>query len=676
MNSIFTDYLFNKGFFVEEKDHNDHAFEACVALAKMFGIEIISAPEKASLSMVRKASALLGENVPKPFYKNFPDSVKTLGIDELLIDQLLNYQVTYGWGMFNEARHSIFEEEIQRKVFREKTEIRPYRIITEEEAKKILEEAADNMLQSSRPLNNFQYDLLRNIVLDLGCKVEKCNCKDTIIRLIADTRNIDYASMLKLSDVIRLAEELQYRITPDNTQHLTLKNKDRRIITAVLDRIFADGSINTIDCFEKKKRWAGLLHSIHYSPLNDEAESFVNAMRGRENRSVYSLFEKAIGDGDIPKAVDILLEYKGGAALLRSLTYLLSRCRTEEDTLYVLDHIHSDNKIVLLQLIFNYRSYSPLEPRTFMFTRFNKLCVHREDPIKAAQKTKLSDDVIQNALSKLNDLLKQACEGTVSRAYIDPEMKKTTLPIQENTSMSGVGILPKGSRRKIPEGQKIRGFTYWEKVDDIDLSIQGLTENGDSIELSWRTMAENQSEAICYSGDVTSGYDGGSEYFDVDLNLVEDVYPEIRYLVFCNNVYSRCSFSDCYCAAGYMVRDELDSGEVFEPKTVESSFRITCDSREAFLFALDLTEREVVWLNISAASSRAVAGTDNKNYLKKYLNITDVLNVYDFAAMLASEIVKEPEEADVVFSDRQLPLKEGAQQIRSIDTEKLIALIN
>ena len=67
------------------------------------------------------------------------------------------------------------------------------------------------------------------------------------------------------------------------------------------------------------------------------------------------------------------------------------------------------------------------------------------------------------------------------------------------------------------------------------------------------------------------------EYFDVDLERYKEEYPNIDYLVFCNNVFSRVNFSKVICRAGYMLRDIEDSGEVFEPKTVETSFTINAD---------------------------------------------------------------------------------------------------
>ncbi len=75
-------------------------------------------------------------------------------------------------------------------------------------------------------------------------------------------------------------------------------------------------------------------------------------------------------------------------------------------------------------------------------------------------------------------------------------------------------------------------------------------------------MSRHQSGAITYSGDETSGYPGGSEYFDINLPEFKARYSEYRYLIFCDNVYSRKNFNECFCKAGYMLRDWEDSGQV------------------------------------------------------------------------------------------------------------------
>ena len=272
--------------------------------------------------------------------------------------------------------------------------------------------------------------------------------------------------------------------------------------------------------------------------------------------------------------------------------------------------------------------------------------------------------------------LEEICKDRLGKVYVDESMKRMALPLQEAASMGGVGTLPRGSRLPIPAGKVIRAFTYWEKVNDIDLSVIGLMDDDTQVEFSWRSMYAHQSDAIAFSGDQTSGYDGGSEFFDIHVEEIKRSFPGIRYLIFSNNVYSGTPFSECICKAGYMQRDVMSSGEIFEPKTVASSFTVNCDSTFAYLFAIDVCANEFVWLNVANNSMRRIAGSAFAGFLKDIINTTQVINLHDFAVMLATEVVSTPEEADVIFSDEELTVRDGAKQIRSCDYEQLLALMN
>ena len=63
-------------------------------------------------------------------------------------------------------------------------------------------------------------------------------------------------------------------------------------------------------------------------------------------------------------------------------------------------------------------------------------------------------------------------------------------------------------------------------------------------------------------------------------------------------------------------------------------------------------------------------------FLLDYLNIAEVINLFDFAWDLATEVVEDPAEADVIFSDKDEPLREGVELIRSHNVERLIELLN
>ncbi len=677
LNQFFHKFLFTKGVLVNS-EASENAFSALFALANKFNISITSGQQYAHEKMIPFVAYMLGEHIPDPFYRNFPNSVRELSPDLLLFDQLVHYFITYGLGNFSKAGSSLFEKEFDRLAFKENVEIKKFIILTETEAQEQLQGYVVDMLKGTRPLSDVQYTLVKTFVEEYNYEIQSCACKDTAIQLLIDTKDAKYAKFLSLSDVIKLVDILNYNVYSNkNIKKLNLSNQDRKFITKIINVIFAKGNRNVKECFEKKAIWCGLLHHIHYQPKTPESEKFVTLMRGKENHSVYSQFERAIMLQDIASAVTSLREGKGSGALLRQLNYILSRCKDENDVAFVMNSIETKNVIILIQLIMQYANYKANTGRTFKFTRYNKLRVHKESAEEQAKrKSMLLPKTIDELSIVMFQKLKNLLSGKLGRVFVSPDMYNIALPIQENTSNGGYGVLPKGSRIHIEEGKKIRAFTYWEKVNDIDLSVIGIGEDGKQHEFSWRTMHNQQSLELTFSGDQTSGYYGGSEYFDVDVALFKKDHPEIKYLVFCNNVFSSFTFDKCICRAGYMLRDVDDSGEVFEPKTVKSSFTINCDSRFAYLFGIDLETNDFVWLNVSRDSNSNIAGTTAISFLEEYFKTTSILNVGMLFEILATEVVDSPENADVIVTDDEINAREDAEVIRSYNFEKIIALIN
>lgn len=676
MDQRYLDHLFTRGFFVSEKGPSDHAGETVLSLAKLFNIQVVEHGEWASLDMVRVAERNLGVNVPEPFYRGFPESVRSLSVEQRLVDQILHYARTYGLGDFSEAGHSLLEGEVVRSCFDEKTPIRPFRIIDASEATRLVEEQAHLLLAGSRPLSEGDYALVLACVRD-GLVVDACGSKDTATKLLMDTKDLDLTRFLQLSDVLRLVEHIQFsHYGSTDVKKLNFANQDRKLVCKVIDALFERGAADVERCFEKRRLWAGLLHHVHYRPASQKAAAFVADIRSKRGRSAYAAFEAHMERGEVGEALLSLERSKGAADVLRHLNYLLSRCVTEDDARFVLDHLQSRNRIVLIQLLLMYGLYDPKTPRTFVFTSHNMLRTHLETQEEVARRrSAVPERWVGAAVEHIRSLLAASLRNTLGKVYVDEGMRRTALPLKMASSMSGLGLLPTGSRIPFPADKKLRAFTYWELVDDIDLSVIGLSDDGRQTEFSWRSMAFRRLGGIVFSGDQTSGYAGGSEYFDIYLPKFKSHYPHIHYLVFCDNVYSMSSFDSCLCTAGFMLREKRDGGKVFEPKTVASSFGVTCPSRFAYLFALDLVKNEFVWLNVAAGSTENVAGETRLAFLQKYLRSTEVISLYDLAMMAATEVVYDPLEADVVFSDNEVPVPDGTERIGSTDYARVLQLL-
>ncbi len=678
MKHIYKLHLFTKNILVNDTNEVEkHQFELAYSFAHHLGIKFVKGGELANMDMFKFAVGQLGEYVPLPFYEGFPDTVRKLTKEQLLFDQILHYYTTYGLGLVDEPGHSLMEEEFERTAFKENCKVKEFRIVDEQTAVEEVKAYVQNLLLSSRPLNAGCYQVVREAIADYDVALDQCACKDTAIKLLLDERNVAYTKWLYLNDFIKLVEYLNYEDYQNlNIKKLNLKNKDRVFLSKVLDKLL-DTNFSVDACMEKRQAWVGILHHIHYKPKTIKACKFLDAMRNGANTSSFSRFEKLMADGNIKGAVDLIIKEKGSAGFLRKLNYILSRCTNEENTKYVLDHLESGKTIVLIQLMLQYANYRSATNRVFKFPKFNLMRVHTETNSEMAHRRSI---IGKHTIAAIVELLKKTLadnlKGKLGKVFVDENMKNIALPLQETASFTGYGNLPKGSKIKLEDGKKVRAFTYWEKVNDIDLSVLGITNDGERREFSWRTMSFKQSETITYSGDQTSGYNGGSEYFDIDLDKMKQCYPKYRYYVLCNNVYSSQHFSEVFCKAGYMMRDVVDSGEVFEPKTVVSSYFINCDSTFAYLYAIDVVNKEIIWLNLGKNSNQHVAGLDDNSFLFDYFNVTDTINMHSLFTMLATEVVSDSKEADVVVSDVAVETKEGATVIRSCDTDVVLAILN
>ena len=691
MKDYFKNYLFTKHILVADEEPKDQ-FETAVSLSKIYAVKVWKGIELLHPDHMKICEEMIGSKikVPAPFYKNFPESVKSLTEDQLLFDQLYAY---FHWFLLDERyekRNSIFEQQFERLTFTEDFDYKEFEVLSEKDAIIKLSEIIKDLLASTRPVAEEQIQLIVAFMNNYDYCPGKIASKDVALELLFISRDIRLARFIDLSDVIKLVDKINY-YSYDNKKinKLNLKNKDRKFITQVMHEIMdreASISHKTIaECSEKKKAWKGLLHHIHFKPLNVPEKDFVNAIRYHSNSSVYSEVEFWMENNDPRKAADILYIEKGPGAVLRNIEYFISRCNNDDDKRRVLKRVHADaNGVLLMQLYLHYCFYNPnkIKPRNFVFTKFNMVKTHTETSKEfKRRKTKLSGADADLIADRIDEMLEEHYADKVKgNVYISPKMVDVALPLQETSSNFGFGALPTGSRVHIPRGKVIRIFTYWNKIDILDLSAMGLNADGSKTNnYNWTNIERWQRPYMVHSGDCCDGYTGGSEFIDLDISGYKKDHPEDKYLVFNLNVWdSRKTFESGDCHAGYMLRDSVQSGDIFEPKTVNTSYSISANSRFAYLFAVDLDKEDLVWLNVVKDSKQILAAVTSFDFLLPYIYRATHLNVYNFFHMTAEHITRRPEDADVIVSDTLIPGidTEGKEIIHSYDAEKMLKYIN
>jgi hypothetical protein len=268
----------------------------------------------------------------------------------------------------------------------------------------------------------------------------------------------------------------------------------------------------------------------------------------------------------------------------------------------------------------------------------------------------------------------------MGNVYVADNFYKLGMPTNTSASGKGIDVLPIGSRITCT-GNAIRTFVHWKDAFDIDSSLIVIDAEDNISTEGWFSYGIRKfGSDILFSGDITG--QNGAEYFDINL----DALAKKGYKYVVQTFHGYCSKLNCgEIYAGYQNKTNLKT-KAWDPKNIETQFRVQGDSRGCIAFAIDVQNREMIILNQIVDSDDRVVRPDGFKTIEKYLQ-PDYLKVnIGMIAECRGELVDNPADADVVFDDKyvQKPsedLPEGAVDaeqriIRSWDLEKLVAFVN
>lgn len=137
---------------------------------------------------------------------------------------------------------------------------------------------------------------------------------------------------------------------------------------------------------------------------------------------------------------------------------------------------------------------------------------------------------------------------------------------------------------------------------DLDLSAVLFDENWNYMEHVSYTNLRSDRYNACHSGDIVNGGpvngDGASEFLDVDIESI--VRHGARYIVYQVYSYTGQKFSDMpHAMFGWMSREDVNSGEIYEPKTVEQKMDLASQSTVCIPVIFDCVNREVIWCDMN-----------------------------------------------------------------------------
>ena len=173
----------------------------------------------------------------------------------------------------------------------------------------------------------------------------------------------------------------------------------------------------------------------------------------------------------------------------------------------------------------------------------------------------------------------------------------------------------------------LRAFCWWTNMDndndrwsngrvDLDLSAAIFDENWNYMEHVSYTNLRSDRYKACHSGDITNGGsvdgDGVTEFLDVDIDSV--VKYGARYIVYEIYNYTGQKLSEMpHAMFGWMSREDVKSGEIYEPKTVEQKMDLASQSTVCIPVIFDCVNREVIWcdMNLSLNGCHSNYGGNN-----------------------------------------------------------------
>ncbi|MEN0066688.1 MAG: TerD family protein [Myxococcota bacterium] len=424
------------------------------------------------------------------------------------------------------------------------------------------------------------------------------------------------------------------------------------------------------DLFRHRGPWIRLgerLHPGEYArAFPKTAEAFRRLRNGDKPETFAAHVELELEADDVQAAVSRLMARPGEFA--RRLDQLLRRAAEPTTVLDAFGLVAKDvSSPVLLQLDAHFQHRSARRERRSFFPKGQVgLVVTIPDTLPA-----LPESVTEAVQAVVRRTLRSrfAGFGPLGRCYLDEALRTHLVPFSQRSASKALRTLVRGSSLPLPEGDTVRFFLWWREgeVDgqptgpvDIDLSSVLYDEDwGYKEHISYTNLRSSKYRAA-HSGDVTSAPSGACEFIDIDIASV--VRFGGRYVVMSVFAYSGHRLKDLpECFAGWMMRTEPNSGEIFEPATVVDRIDLASDQRINVPVILDLVERRAYWTDVGLSSnprwSISVEGNDRgMTQIGRAMTTLVKLTLYDLFALhieARGMRVDSPEEADVIFSVHQ-----------------------
>lgn len=621
------------------------------------------------LDLMPLLKEMVGANVVyNPMYPNFPDSVMERDLIELYINAIAHY-----WS--NGTLYPV-EQKNERLPLFEETKVRVIDIGTEADLKDIF----SKLCQSKTSLSQADKDdvkwIFQNMRVDFPDVIPLKENVALIGKLYLENYPLANATNIQkyfktATDVLRLITSMSDGdiSLSANTKFRSFKRKERRLLLELLCNC---GSIEE-DMLRYKNRWIRVGERLHPKEYSEAqyGKAIVAFDKLRNNIKIETFggkVAKLIENQDYKSALMLLKKRPG--ELARKLDYLL--------------RISSEKNLVIntfKDVATNVSTPVLLQVRQHFVNRENKLTTRVFFPKGNLARCYSMNNKLPDIEPKYCNAIISICENALvenyktkdflGNVYLSDNFKNYVVPFSQRSESKALKTIVRGSKLPLADNvNTLRAFIWWtnntNKLDriDVDLSAALFDKDWNYVEHISYTNLRSDKYNACHSGDITNGGsvdgDGVTEFLDVDIKSV--VEYGARYVVYQVYNYSGIKYSDmAHAMFGWMGREDVKSGEIYEPKTVEQKMDLTSQSTVCIPVIFDCETREIIWcdMNLSLGGCRYNSGGNNVES-----NLTGVAatcysmvnmskpNLYDliYLHIKARGLKTEnKEEADVIF---------------------------
>jgi hypothetical protein len=415
------------------------------------------------------------------------------------------------------------------------------------------------------------------------------------------------------------------------------------------------------DMLRWQGRWIRLGEKLHPREMAKQYPKAAEAFHILRNDIPVITFggavEKALAAGNIGKAVACLAARPGDFA--RRLDHLLRMDAGEQETVLAA-FVGVAGKAatpLLLQVRQHFLARNDAGALRVFFPKGNLAKAHAEEN----RLPEIPRDVCLRVAEICEEALVERFRALppLGRCYLDEKLADYLVPFSQRSASRSARTLVRGSRIPMPEGCKVlRFFVWWRNGNertDIDLSAAMFDEDfGYKDVVSYYNLVNYGG---FHSGDIVDAPQGASEFIDISVDRTLEM--GVRYVVMTLTSYTQQPYRELpECFAGWMARQHANSGEIYEPATVQDRLDITADTRIALPLVIDLLADRVIWCDMALRrnphwENHVHGNLKGINLTLQALTETAKPSLHDLFALhvrARGERVETLEQAETVFS--------------------------